>query len=45
MGVGYTPAVPVLGTISTMGAAVVLLGGYALILIMRRRRFVARPVN
>ncbi|MEX2201880.1 MAG: ABC transporter permease [Dongiaceae bacterium] len=45
MGVGYTPAVPVLGTISTMGAAVALLGGYALILIMRRRRFAARPAN
>jgi len=38
MGVGYTPAVPVLGTISTLGAAVLLLGGYALILLMRRRR-------
>jgi len=42
MGVGYTPAVPVLGTISTVGAAIVLLGGYALILIMRRRRTQAR---
>ncbi|MEX2296746.1 MAG: ABC transporter permease [Dongiaceae bacterium] len=45
MGVGYTPAVPVLGTISTIGAAVALLGGYALILIMRRRRYMARPTN
>ncbi len=38
MGVGYTPGIPVLGTISTIGAAIVLLGGYALILLMRRRR-------
>jgi spermidine/putrescine transport system permease protein len=35
---GYTPRVPVLGTISTLGAAVLLLGGYALILLWRRRR-------
>jgi spermidine/putrescine transport system permease protein len=35
---GYTPGVPVLGTVSTVGAAVLLLGGYALILFWRRRR-------
>jgi len=34
---GYTPRVPVLGTISTLGAAVLLLGGYALVLLLRRR--------
>jgi len=34
---GYTPRVPVLGTASTVSAAVVLLGGYALILLLRRR--------
>lgn len=45
MGVGYTPAVAVLGTISTIGAAVLLLGGYALILVMRRRRDTARPAG
>jgi spermidine/putrescine transport system permease protein len=42
MGVGYTPAIPVLGTISTLGAGILLLGGYALILVMRRRRSDAR---
>lgn len=35
---GYTPGVPVLGTISTIGAAVLLIGGYALMLAMRRAR-------
>jgi spermidine/putrescine transport system permease protein len=35
---GYTPGVPVLGTVSTVGAAVVLIGGYGLILISRRTR-------
>jgi spermidine/putrescine transport system permease protein len=35
---GYTPRVPVLGTVSTMGAAVLLLGGYAMVLLLRRRR-------
>lgn len=34
---GYTPRVPVLGTVSTLGAAVLLLGGYAVILLLRRR--------
>jgi spermidine/putrescine transport system permease protein len=38
MAAGYTPMVPVLGTVSTVGAAVLLLGGYALILLMSRRR-------
>ena len=33
---GYTPGVPVLGTISTAGAIFLLLGGYALIVAMRR---------
>ncbi len=33
---GYTPGVPVLGTVNTVGAAVLLLGGYALILWWRR---------
>lgn len=36
--VGYTPRVPVLGTVSTIGAAVLLLGGYGLILLVRRGR-------
>lgn len=35
---GYTPGVPVLGTVSTFGAALLLLGGYALILVINRRR-------
>jgi spermidine/putrescine transport system permease protein len=35
---GYTPGVPVLGTVSTVGAALLLLGGYALILLARRTR-------
>jgi spermidine/putrescine transport system permease protein len=35
---GYTPGVPVLGTVSTVGAAVVLIGGYGLILVLRRTR-------
>lgn len=41
MAAGYTPMVPVLGTVSTAGAAVVLLGGYALILLVRRARAAA----
>ncbi len=35
---GYTPGVPVLGTVSTIGAAILLVGGYTLILAMRRAR-------
>ncbi len=35
---GYTPGVPVLGTVSTIGAAILLLGGYGLILLVRRGR-------
>jgi spermidine/putrescine transport system permease protein len=35
---GYTPGVPVLGTVSTLGAGLVLIGGYALILVYRRAR-------
>lgn len=35
---GYTPGVPVLGTVSTVGAAVLLLGGYAAIRLWRRSR-------
>jgi spermidine/putrescine transport system permease protein len=35
---GYTPGVPVLGTVSTIGAALLLFGGYALILVLRRGR-------
>ena len=35
---GYTPGVPVLGTVSTVGAAVLLLGGYSLVLVWRRSR-------
>ena len=38
MAAGYTPMVPVLGTVSTVGAGVLLLGGYALILVVRRAR-------
>ncbi|MDT8855502.1 ABC transporter permease [Paracoccaceae bacterium Fryx2] len=35
---GYTPGVPVLGTVSTLVAVLVLVGGYALILATRRAR-------
>lgn len=35
---GYTPGVPVLGTVSTLGAAFILLGGYALVKIVRHTR-------
>ncbi|MCP4381066.1 MAG: ABC transporter permease [Hyphomicrobiales bacterium] len=35
---GYTPGVPVLGTISTVGAVVILIGGYLLMLALNRRR-------
>jgi spermidine/putrescine transport system permease protein len=35
---GYTPGVPVLGTMSTLGAAILLLGGYSLVLVIRRSR-------
>ncbi len=35
---GYTPGVPVLGTVSTLGAAVLLLGGYGLVMLVRRAR-------
>lgn len=37
---GYTPGVPVLGTVSTIGAAIVLIGGYGLVLVLRRARTV-----
>ena len=35
---GYTPGVPVLGTVATGSAAMLLLGGYALIVLRRRTR-------
>lgn len=35
---GYTPGVPVLGTVSTMIAAVLFLGGYGIIVLRRRAR-------
>jgi len=35
---GYTPGVPVLGTVSTVTAALLLLGGYGLINLLRRSR-------
>lgn len=35
---GYTPGVPVLGTISTLGAIVLLIGGYLVVLMLNRRR-------
>ena len=38
---GYTPGVPVLGTISTIGAVVLLIGGYLVLLALNRRRRVA----
>jgi spermidine/putrescine transport system permease protein len=41
---GYTPGVPVLGTVSTIGASLILLGGYALILIRGRKRELAGAV-
>jgi spermidine/putrescine transport system permease protein len=34
---GYTPGVPVLGTISTVGAIVILIGGYLVMLALNRR--------
>jgi spermidine/putrescine transport system permease protein len=40
---GYTPGVPVLGTVSTVGAATLLLVGYAIILMLRRRGAVNDP--
>ena len=30
---GYTPGVPVLGTVSTLGAALLMLGGYLIIVV------------
>lgn len=33
---GYTPGVPVLGTLSTLGAALLLLGGYTVMVVLRR---------
>jgi spermidine/putrescine transport system permease protein len=39
---GYTPGVPVLGTVSTVGAAILLLGGYAVIVLTQRLRRGAR---
>ena len=35
---GYTPGVPVLGTVSTIGAGLLLLGGYFIIWALRNRR-------
>lgn len=35
---GYTPGVPVLGTVATVLAMLLLLGGYALIVLRRRQR-------
>lgn len=35
---GYTPGVPVLGTVSTVGAAILLIGGYAAVLATRRAK-------
>ena len=34
---GYTPLVPTLGALTTLAAALVLLGGYAIIVVARRR--------
>jgi spermidine/putrescine transport system permease protein len=40
---GYTPGVPVLGTVATIGAIVILLGGYVLVtLVLRTREHAAR---
>ncbi len=39
---GYTPGVPVLGTVSTIGAIVLLVGGYTLIALVRRMRLDAQ---
>jgi spermidine/putrescine transport system permease protein len=35
---GYTPGVPVLGTISTIGAITLLLGGLLVMVVLNRRR-------
>ena len=40
---GYTPGVPVLGTVSTIGAIMLLIGGYGLVLFARRRRVADPP--
>lgn len=42
---GYTPGVPVLGTVSTVGAAILLIGGYFLILAFRRKSADAAGTN
>ena len=43
---GYTPGVPVLGTVATIGAVIVLLGGYALVtLVVRARSRVSRDAE
>jgi spermidine/putrescine transport system permease protein len=42
---GYTPGVPVLGTVSTIGAILILLGGYVLILIWRRRELAVKATG
>jgi spermidine/putrescine transport system permease protein len=34
---GYTPGVPVLGTVSTLGAALIVLLGYLAVVLLRRR--------
>ena len=35
---GYTPGVPVLGTVSTIGAGTLMLLGTLVVLVLRRRR-------
>jgi len=42
---GYTPGVPVLGTVSTVGATILLIGGYAVILALRRSRHAAAALR
>ncbi len=42
---GYTPLVPTLGTLTTAGAATLLLLGYAVFVAWRRRQDGARHVE
>lgn len=42
---GYTPGVPVLGTVSTLGAGALLFGGYLVMVLVRRARRATGPLD